>query len=173
MRGVRMVCGLAALLAMGCRTATRVTEMPRVDLHMEGGGNRGFLIGTPPPPQAQDPTRQMIKTDVEIPSFYKPAVTSKPVDFGAPPPEPAMSEPAAMPLPDAPAGPPGSFDTYVVQKGDSLWSISKALYGRATQWRRIFDANRDLLKTPDSLRAGMTLKIPRAGGAADEGTSVK
>ena len=154
-----LVAGLATLLMVdGCRTATRITTVPRVDLEIEGEGNRGYLVGTPPPAQALKTTREMIETDVEIPSFYKPkrGKTSVGLEEIAPP-EMEMDETGSMP------STPARYDTYVVQKGDSLWSIAKKpeVYGKATQWRRLFDANRDILKSPDRLRAGMTLKIPR------------
>jgi nucleoid-associated protein YgaU len=67
-----------------------------------------------------------------------------------------------------------SVDTYVVQPRDSLWSISKKpeIYGSATQWRRLFDANRDLLKgNPNGLRVGMTLQIPRGAAGSQTGSS--
>ena len=35
----------------------------------------------------------------------------------------------------------GSGGTYVVKSGDCLWNISKKLYGDATQWTKIYDAN--------------------------------
>ncbi|MBI4342382.1 MAG: LysM peptidoglycan-binding domain-containing protein [Candidatus Omnitrophica bacterium] len=81
------------------------------------------------------------------------------------PPETELDEPGA------PSGAPSHYDTYVVQKGDSLWSIAAnpEIYGKASKWRRIFDANRDLLKSPDRVRAGMTLKIPR--GESEDGGS--
>jgi nucleoid-associated protein YgaU len=77
-----------------------------------------------------------------------------------------------VPADDAPVSVPGTYDSYTVQKGDSLWSIAAKpeVYGKASQWRRIFDANRDLLKTPDQVRQGMTLKIPR-GEPADDSTT--
>src|SRR5690606_23933356 len=37
---------------------------------------------------------------------------------------------------------------YTVQKGDTLSHIAKAHYGRASEWQRIFAANRDLLDDP-------------------------
>ena len=171
---------LALVLVSGCRTAARVTTVPRVDLELEGVGNRGYLVGTPPPAQALKTTRQMVETDVEIPSFYKPKRTGGQATLeGIAPPETEMSE-------GSPTTPPGTelahgtYDTYVVQKGDSLWSIAAKpeIYGKATHWRRIFDANRGLLKTPDRLKAGMTLKIPREEGTGtshpeDEGTTFK
>ena len=41
-----MVLGIAGM--SGCRTATKVTQVPRVDLELPEGGNRGYLVGTPP-----------------------------------------------------------------------------------------------------------------------------
>ena len=154
-RVMLILCGLA-LAGSGCRAATRMTEVPRVDLKLEGG-NRGYLVGTPPEPVELNPTRQMVATDIEIPSFYKPKHTGAPVNLeGIAPPEIDMDE-------AGPAAGPQTYDTYVAQKGDSLWSIAAKpeIYGKATWWRRIYEANRDQLKSPDRLRAGMTLKIPR------------
>jgi LysM repeat protein len=145
--------------------ATRVRDVPRVDLGVEGG-NRGYLVGTPPPSAGPSrTTRQMVETDVEIPSFYKPAKRASGVGNIAPP-EIEQDEPdvSSDGLQEADA-----FDTYVVQKGDSLWSISAKpeVYGKASGWRRIFEANRDLLKSPDRVKVGMTLKIPRDDEAGD------
>ena len=156
-RLTQMVFGTLTVLLVGrCLAATRVTEVPRVDLTLEGG-NRGYLVGAPAESGELKTTRQMVETDVEIPSFYRPKRTGTPASLeGIAPPETDVVGGAAE-------APPRVFDVYVVQKGDSLWSIAKKpeIYGTATRWRRIFDANRDLLKSPDRVRAGMTLKIPR------------
>ena len=162
-RLTQMVFGTLTVLSVGgCRAATRVTEVPRVDLTLEGG-NRGYLVGAPSESGELKTTRQMVETDVEIPSFYRPKRTGTPASLdGIAPPETDVIGGAAE-------APPRVFDVYVVQKGDSLWSIAKQpeIYGTATRWRTIFDANRDLLKSPDRVRAGMTLKIPRE----DSGTT--
>lgn len=55
-----------------------------------------------------------------------------------------------------------SGTTYVVKPGDSLSKIAKAHYGDANQWRRIFEANRDLIKDPDLIHPGQSLRIPTA-----------
>ncbi len=52
------------------------------------------------------------------------------------------------------------FRVYEVQSGDSLISISKAIYGTSARWMQIFDANRDVLDDPDSLSVGTTIRIP-------------
>jgi nucleoid-associated protein YgaU len=52
-------------------------------------------------------------------------------------------------------------DTYEVQSGDTLLSIAEQYYGDGTQWRRIYDANKDVIGSdPDKLKVGMKLKIP-------------
>ena len=49
---------------------------------------------------------------------------------------------------------------YIVQSGDSLSKISKKFYGDANSWRRIYDANKDVVKNPDLIQPGWKLRIP-------------
>ena len=49
---------------------------------------------------------------------------------------------------------------YVVVSGDSLSKIAKREYGNAGEWKRIYEANQDLLKDPDKIYPGQKLKIP-------------
>jgi len=65
---------------------------------------------------------------------------------------------APPPAGDAPAAAPPR--TYTVVAGDNLSKIAKRFYGDANQWKRIFEANRDILKNPDLIHPGQTLKIP-------------
>jgi LysM repeat protein len=50
--------------------------------------------------------------------------------------------------------------TYVVKPGDSLSKISQEMYGHASQYMKIFEANKDKLPDPDKVKAGMELIIP-------------
>ena len=50
--------------------------------------------------------------------------------------------------------------THVVAAGESLSKIAEQEYGDAKQWRRIYDANRDIVKDPDLIYPGQTLKLP-------------
>jgi nucleoid-associated protein YgaU len=59
-----------------------------------------------------------------------------------------------------PAAATPSFKTYVVVKGDSLSKIAQREYGKAGDWRRIYEANQDIIKNPDLIHPGQTLKIP-------------
>ncbi len=50
--------------------------------------------------------------------------------------------------------------TYTVKEGDSLSKIAQREYGDAQQWRKIFEANRNLIDDPDLIHPGQTLHIP-------------
>jgi nucleoid-associated protein YgaU len=49
---------------------------------------------------------------------------------------------------------------YTVQKGDTLSHIAKHVYGKASGWHAIFEANRDQIDDPDLIRPGQVLVIP-------------
>lgn len=51
-------------------------------------------------------------------------------------------------------------DTYVVQEGDTLWTIAYRLYGDPTRWQELVDANPTLLADPAALAPGMALRVP-------------
>jgi nucleoid-associated protein YgaU len=54
-------------------------------------------------------------------------------------------------------------ETYTVKKGDSLSKIAKRTYGDAQQWRRIYEANREIIgDNPDLIHPGQALKLPPA-----------
>jgi LysM repeat protein len=82
--------------------------------------------------------------------------------------KPATNPPAAVasasipvlasPKP-APAQP--AVQTYVVQARDTLSSIAAKLYNDPGKWKTIYDANRNTLSSPQSVRSGQTLIIPR------------
>lgn len=50
--------------------------------------------------------------------------------------------------------------TYTIGKGDTLSSIAKAHYGKASAWHQIFDANRDVIEDPDRIFPGQVIKLP-------------
>jgi nucleoid-associated protein YgaU len=52
--------------------------------------------------------------------------------------------------------------SYTVQAGDTLSKLAKEFYGDDSQYKRIFEANRDKLKDADSIRVGQELIIPPA-----------
>lgn len=157
---------LAVAAVAGCRAATQLVEEPRVDMEIDSSGsNRGYLVGAPPAGARQrKTTRQIIQTEVEMPPSRRSGMAAPGGLRDVAPPEVDFAEPMA----GADAEPSQGFDSYTVKKGDTLWSIAAdpKVYGDATKWRKLFSANQNLLKTPDGIRSGMTLRIPRGGASA-------
>ena len=52
-------------------------------------------------------------------------------------------------------------DFYEVKSGDSLSKIAKKYYGDAMKYPVIFEANKPMLKDPDQIYPGQTLRIPK------------
>jgi nucleoid-associated protein YgaU len=83
-------------------------------------------------------------------------------------PSPATaSSSAATPAPSSESGGSsstsagGGGETYTVQSGDTLLSIAQQFYGDPTEWRRIYDANKDTIGAdPDKLKLDQKLTIP-------------
>ena len=63
-----------------------------------------------------------------------------------PPPQPAAAQPAVR--------------THLVQPGETLAAIAAKEYKDRSKWHKIYEANRDVLSTPQSVRAGQTLVVP-------------
>jgi LysM repeat protein len=86
---------------------------------------------------------------------------------GAPAPVPEP-EPVPEPAPEAVAPVEEASETeadstqrtYTVESGDTLWAISKAMYGSGGKYMKIFEANTDILEDPDKIRPGQKLVIP-------------
>ena len=51
-------------------------------------------------------------------------------------------------------------NVHLVQKGDTLSHIAQKHYGKASKYMKIFEANRPMLKDPDKIYPGQSLRIP-------------
>ncbi|MCB1170883.1 MAG: LysM peptidoglycan-binding domain-containing protein, partial [Leptospiraceae bacterium] len=51
--------------------------------------------------------------------------------------------------------------TYFVQDGDTLFDISKRLYGTPDRWKDIYESNSERIKSPDDIFPGDELTLPR------------
>jgi len=76
-----------------------------------------------------------------------------------PAPEPAPGSSIAEPTG---AGQQENQKTYTVQSGDTLWKISREMYGDGSKYMKIFEANTGLLTNPDQIFPGQELIIPAA-----------
>ncbi|MFK7793596.1 MAG: peptidoglycan-binding protein LysM [Devosiaceae bacterium] len=54
-------------------------------------------------------------------------------------------------------------DFHTVEKGDTLWAVSKKAYGDGSKYMKIFEANKPMLSDPDKIYPGQVLRIPAEG----------
>jgi len=76
---------------------------------------------------------------------------------------PALPDPMEIPTTPSPAP---AANEYVVQSGDSLWTIAVKLFGDGTRSEAIFQANKDRLRTKNDLKVGQKLRLPLIAPAA-------
>ena len=52
------------------------------------------------------------------------------------------------------------IEYYIIKKGDTLSAVAKQFYGKANDYPRIFEANREVIKNPDLIFPGQKIRIP-------------
>ncbi len=50
---------------------------------------------------------------------------------------------------------------HTVEKGDTLWAVSKKAYGDGSKYMKVFEANKPMLSHPDKIYPGQVLRIPQ------------
>jgi nucleoid-associated protein YgaU len=58
------------------------------------------------------------------------------------------------------AGATGGGKMHTVTDGESLWKIAKKELGNGSRWKEIYEANKDVLASPEAVKKGMKLRIP-------------
>ena len=108
------------------------------NLHIQD--NKLFIKGAAPTDAAKNEVWTAIKS---VDRTYGDLTADITIDPSLPPPKPKEQ-------------------AYTVQSGDTLSKISKQFYGDANRYMKIFDANKDQLKDPNTIKPGQTLRIPAA-----------
>lgn len=77
---------------------------------------------------------------------------------------PAPAQPAKTQEPERPGKPETpekTQKTYTVKKGDCLWNIAKAMYGKGSDYTKIYNANKGVIgKNPNLIYPGQVFVIP-------------
>jgi nucleoid-associated protein YgaU len=108
-----------------------------------GCATRQQVGGAPPPPPVQLESAFPTPTPVPAPV----------VEVASPTPEPTPVPPLPTPVPTP------QRNSYIVQSGDSLWSIAgnRAVQGDSFRWPLLFKANRDQIIDPDLIEPDQDL----------------
>ncbi len=96
-------------------------------------------------------------------SMFSPAEAEAAELKPSPAPQPSQQapEPAERAVqPSEPVQPQVEMQTYTIKSGDTLSKIAKQFYGQANKYMVIFEANRDVIKDPDRIYPGQTIRIP-------------
>ena len=151
----------------GCVARTYPLTRDRIDQQLNEG-NRGYLMGkSSGEEKVRKETREVRVFEIEIGSPYKnknkgivnsTTVQNTQVSF--------ENNDASTNLPSEPLLTNGNYQIYTVEKNDTLQKISQKFYGTTKKWAKIYEANRDTLKTPDRVYPGKTLNIPEEGIAS-------
>ncbi|MCG2714399.1 MAG: LysM peptidoglycan-binding domain-containing protein [Candidatus Omnitrophica bacterium] len=153
------ICVITSTLALsGCVARTYNLTRDRVDQDLTSStGNRGYLMGVPPEAKARSgkSTRTTRVFEVELGLAKKSDVkcpsTAPLTTFIS---EPTMMQEARIENVNT------TFEQYTVTKNDTLQKISQKFYGTTKNWTKIYEANKNILSTPNKLYPGQTLNIP-------------
>jgi len=152
----------SVLVLAGCTVRSYPLTRDRVDQSLTEG-NRGYIMGHPstaaaPTLKSETRTVQIVEVELGLPSKVKKTKAAPEAQTLSS--SPAIDEQTIQtetPVQE------GRFEEYVVKKNDTLQKISKQFYGTTKNWMKIYNANKDTLKTPDRLYPGKTIRIPTEG----------
>ncbi|MDD5109181.1 MAG: LysM peptidoglycan-binding domain-containing protein [Candidatus Omnitrophica bacterium] len=154
------ICVLTSTLALsGCIARTYNLTRDRVDQDLSSSsGNRGYVMGQAPEPKERATTRTTRVFEIELGLAKK---TNQSCPAATPLAAASTEEPVLVQEQETQTeGTNENFEQYTVGKNDTLQKISKKFYGTTKKWTKIYEANKDVLRGPDKLYPGQTLKIP-------------
>lgn len=120
------------------------------------------------PDRPNEAVREIAKLKQEISALHDELARVQGSPRPAPAPAATRSSAANAPAPTPTPVPTASnvaapvvMETYVVVAGDTLSRVAGKVYGDSKRWPEIYEANRAILPSPQSMRVGQTLQIPK------------
>jgi nucleoid-associated protein YgaU len=156
-----ILAGGVAMVISGCAPQLARTPYGPEEVKWQNYVQKTYSNWAPPPTPAPDADNtnnaSVEESTIEVvPEASKSDIT----DTGIQPEIQSISKVEPTAISNGANTTPGNTQSYVVKKGDTLWTISYKFYNSGNGWKKIQEANIDQLPTPDKLRTGMTLKIP-------------
>jgi len=136
---------------------TTAEEVLQIDVELSDHADteaRAVFEGIPPEPP-EDEEAELVTDSGPPESGPAQPPLSQPVDVVGP----AVSAlgPPVVEIVEHPGPQP---TTYTVQKDDALWSLAERFYGEGRLWKKIRDANQDLVGSDNRIIPGAVLVIP-------------
>ena len=131
----------------------------------EGRGAVSGPAGAGAPPPASDPPAVATAPDANVPPTNEPP-TNVPQALGVlqgPP-------PLATDVPQTTAELVPTGESVIIRRGDTLWQISRRVYGQGVKYTTIYLANRQQIGDPDRIWPGQVFDVP--GEAIDDAEAV-
>jgi len=160
---------LLVFILSGCVVRSYQVTKDRVDQNISEG-NRGYMKGQPP--AGSEKERKMTRTTevVEI-ELRSPIKFEQKAKVKTTAPEKQITEvfgnqgyitqSDALAVQEAePVSSEENFEKYTVEKNDTLQKISQKFYGTTKKWAKIYEANKDILSSPNRVYPGQVINIP-------------
>lgn len=77
--------------------------------------------------------------------------------------EKVIADDLRVPPPAKEEKPEEKAEFYEIVSGDTLGKIAERYYGKASDYMRIFEANREIIEDPDRIYPGQKIRIPLDG----------
>jgi len=162
------ILGLSLIFILsGCVVRTYKVTKEREDQDLTQG-NRGYISGEiPMMGEAPEPERETARTTrvIEV-EFHSPIRFEK-----MPKAEETLAAKSEEKTVEGNQGfimksespeiaQPIAMEKYTVQKDDTLQKISRKFFGTTKKWTKIYELNKDALKSPNKLYPGQVINIP-------------
>ena len=161
-RAVRITIAFG-VLALGIGAAMLFRHRQSAPLAPAGGAGEHLILRQPMGPAT---TADSPRPGPTPPPAAKPTLVTPQAPAAAPPflakeyPGLESASASANSLNDPTFAPPGQPRTHQIVDGDSLRALAQRFLGSAERAQELFDANRDVLTSPDVLPIGRRLKLP-------------
>lgn len=153
---ISLLCAAGALvtIASGC-TSPELARTPYSPAESQWSEYISYSYSEWTPPRTAPPSSNSVTPETVVIPEQQPV--------------PALLTPVEQPapLPPVPPAPVQTVEkkkveahTYTIQKGDTLSTIAKKVYGKASKWNVILDANKDKISDAGKLKVGMKINIP-------------
>lgn len=145
------------------KDGVKVLMRAQVPFRREAGAAVAAVAAATPAPATPVAATPAPETSVAAAPAAETAKPAEPVSV----PNPAVTLPAAPPSVTAAALQPVD-GAVIIRRGDTLWQISRRVYGRGVRYSTIYLANQKQISDPDRIWPGQVFSVPDKTGEGEQ-----